>query len=506
MHRGLALLVLCTAIACDTAGPIGDGDSADVAGNRKPMFATSQSVTALLYANPGGKSERRRSDSEVAKLLSSELEPPFSQLALGDPLQPWTYLDKMSALGMYGPLGPYGPLGIVGPLGGSPFNADFFVSGLHSWSDWSAQLTKNGGPLSSQGPLGHLGPLNVEFWQDLPSLLESRIQSMPMPPGLDAKKLRDALRHTLGNDFVSHLVPGGVFGALGPVGVLGALGPLGPLGPLGAHGYRRSDDGDYVPDKGTLCRAVDGEREKPPCRQIEVEWEKGGEHRIYELVEHYDEAHAAEMTDNDTSFFVTGEIEGDEADAYSFSSRQGQWVTVVVVPETAKYFLTQALSILGQSALGTAICGGVPDLRRLFAVPEIACVQHVTALAGPPLIPIEYDHEGSFDDFDIELEVAIGSKRGKIASESAGWIDWIQVWVPEGAQLEATVSLASAWEPRVNLTDVLGLDVSNDARWGMLARTAAPTYRLFVVGATAQAETDPYRELSGPYLSTLKLR
>jgi hypothetical protein len=41
------------------------------------------------------------------------------------------------------------------------------------------------------------------------------------------------------------------------------------------------------------------------------------------------------MTDNDTSFMVQGSIgnSSSEVDAYRFTSREEQWVTVVVVPE-----------------------------------------------------------------------------------------------------------------------------------------------------------------------------
>jgi hypothetical protein len=77
-----------------------------------------------------------------------------------------------------------------------------------------------------------------------------------------------------------------------------------------------------------------------------------------------------------------------------------------------------------------------------------------------------YDHDASFDDIDLVLEIEAGGVRREVSSDTAGFVDWIHVRVPAGAQLRAHVSLASSWS----------------APW----RGVDPAYRLFVVGSTPE--------------------
>ncbi len=399
------------------------------------VFTTAEHVQRLAY-----RDGEERSDEEAA-FVFGELITPDSSLG-----GPWRYLRPMSALGYYGPLGPYGPLGLLGPTGGNPWNADLYVTGSFAWSDHSEELTANGGPLSADGPLGRAGPLNPARWNDVGSLEDG---------------------------FVPHLRPGGVFAPLGPVGVSGALGPLGPLGPVGAHGYERRDGGEYWPEDDAGCHDAPEGFEAPPCRRVEVEWEAGGERRTYELVELYDEAYAAQMEDNDTSFMVIGESEVGEQDEYAFASESAQWVTVVLLPETARYPFAQAMSVLGASA------------SEGYRAPSSAFVPHM--VTGFPVLN-SYDHATAFDDFDLEVDVVVGGRvLGTIVSQSADVVDWVHVKVPAGAQLRARVRLYSEWTARFS-----------DAAWGLAFRPADPSYRMIVVGST-EAGQGP-NTFSGPYL------
>lgn len=438
-----ARLALVLLLAAGCAGPLaGDLEPGEVSlpgkadGASDVVFTTAEDVRRLAY-----RDGEERSGEEAAYVFGELVQPPS---AAGEP---WRYLRTMSALGYYGPLGPYGPLGILGPTGGNPWNPDLYVTGSFAWSDHSEELTADGGPLSADGPLGSQGPLNPARWDDGGSLGDGA--------------------------FVPHLRPGGVFASLGPVGVSGALGPLGPLGPVGAHGYLRGEGGEYWPEEGAACHDAPAGYEEPPCRRIEVEWEAGGERRAYELVELYDEAYAASMEDNDTSFLVIGEAEEGETDEYAFASEQGQWVTLVLLPETARYPFAQAMSVLG-----TAAADG-------YRVPDGAYVPHV--VTGVPVYS-SYDHRSSFDDFDLEVDVVIGGEVvGTIVSRSADVVDWVHVKVPAGAELRARVHLYSEWTARFA-----------DSFWGLAFRPADPSYRLVVVGST-EAGQGP-STFAGPYL------
>lgn len=432
-----ALMSGCAAATSDGKSPWPEGatfsPTSKADGTQPIVYASAVTVAELAY-----EEGQPRDPGEVRALFADGLTPSLADDA--GPLAPRTYARHMSALGYYGPVGPYGPLGVIGPLGGQPWNSDLYVSGAFAWSDHSALLTESDGPLSAEGPLGARGPLNADFWSS-------------------------------DDPFETHFQPGGLFGVLGPVGVSGALGPLGPLGPIGAHGYVRGEGGDYLPSEGDACH--DGT--EPPCRTIEVEWEPEGERRVYGLVERYDEERAREMTDNDTSFMVTGAID-DETDTFELRSDEDQWVTVAVVPEYAKYPYVQAMSILGTAA------------GEGYEAPSGSFVPHV--VTGVPVWQ-SYDHRASFDDFDLALEVRTGDRTHTVVSDSADHVDWIQIFVPAGTELRATVSLHRAWD-----TDW------DDAWWGLPYRPSTPHYRLYVVGATSHGVASA--ELSGPYLRTLE--
>lgn len=255
---------------------------------------------------------------------------------------PESYLLSTSCLGRYGPLGAYGPLGILGPIGDNAWNPSYWISALGDWSHWANDLANLGGPLDETGPLGPEGPVS-----------ETNYYSNP---------LYDT------NHFARQLQGAGVWTVLGPIGPLGALGPLGPLGPVGAHGYARDSDGNY--------RSGD-----QVVRTVSVPFSGGS--RQYELVEHYDELFARSMTDNDTSFMVSGRINSFfESHRYAFTSAGAQLVTIVLVPEK------------------------------------------------------------SLDNFDLTLLDGAGNEIA--ASNSYFYVDWIQVSVPAGQTLEARVHLASS--------------------------------------------------------------
>ncbi len=252
------------------------------------------------------------------------------------------YLTAGSALGYLGPIGPYGPLGTLGPLGDNAWNQEAWMHAAGDWSEWSQDLTGLGGPLSEAGPLGPSGPLSQEAYeQTLPAL----------------------------NDFSKQLQAGGVWTVLGPLGPLGALGALGPLGPVGAHGLEADSGGRYAHD-GEVRRTVD------------VPYE--GAARTWGLFEHYDEETAAELSDNDTSFLVSGHLAGSwwtgfEQDVFRFTSEEEQFVTVLLVPEY------------------------------------------------------------QLDDLDLDLLDGDGNLVA--ASNCATLIDWVQIKVPAGTTLEARIKL-----------------------------------------------------------------
>jgi hypothetical protein len=179
------------------------------------------------------------------------------------------------------------------------------------------------------------------------------------------------------------------------------------------------------------------------CRTVEVAWD-ADESRTYELFEHYPAAVAAALEDNDTSFMAEGVIEDtdDPAVKFSFTSASAQWVTVALVPDYARFTFPEAMVILYNASL------------IAYRVP--------TAL---PFYPWIYNHTTNFDDFDLTLEVADaeGNALGVATSDSAERTDWIQLRVPAGAQLVASVVLYKSWYQA----------------W----RTVSPAYRLMVVGA-----------------------
>lgn len=451
MTRRLLALACVVGLGCapgaaqDPNDPWTEGAAFSAAGKAdgtQPIVYSSAVTTATLAYDDGAP----RDGDEAAAIFDERLEPNFADDSL--PLPPWTYLRRMSALGYYGPVGPYGPLGIVGPLGGNPWNPELYISGSYAWSDWSDLLTESDGPLSPHGPLGSTGPLNQDFWS------------------------RDA-------SFTTHLQPGGLFAVLGPLGPTGALGPLGPLGPIGAHGYVRDDGGDYWPADGETCHHAPADAAAPPCRAVEVEWEEGGERRVYPLFERYDEERARVMEDNDTSFMVEGSIRSrnEESDSYVFTSDQDQWVTVAVVPEYAKYPYVQAMSVLGAAS------------SRGYEAPRSAYVPHM--VTGVPVYQ-RYDHQASFDDFDLAVDLDVAGRRGTIESASGDHVDWIQVYVPAGTTLRASISLHREWRP-----------AAQDAWWGLTVRPVRPSYRLYVVGSTEHGV--PRTTFSGPHLREVEL-
>lgn len=361
------------------------------------------------------------------------VEPPVDRFVVGDPLRPTDYLRPMSALGPYGPLGGFGPLGVLGPVGDRSWNSSTWIDVGAPWDGFAALLTDASGPLSSQGPLGHDGPLGAGYAQDFGNRFPS-----------------------IENDFIVQLEQGGVFAPLGRVGPLGALGPLGPLGPVGAHGYERDAKGNYTPKERCHHDAPDR-----ICRTVDVSWD-GDEVRTYELFESYTEAHALAMDDNDTSFMVEGKIEVGAEDVYSFTTSENRFVTVVAFGIWTKYPpVTAAQLLLSASLIGFATPTIVPGFVFPFNV---------------------YDHDTSFDDIDLVLEITVDGETTQVVSDTASFVDWIHVRVPAGAEMHAGVQLASAWS----------------APW----RTISPAYRLFVVGSTPELTDSGIR---GPHQIPLDL-
>ena len=381
--------------------------------------------------SPGGKADDVDEDAEggpveiVAVTASSvealerdlsSVQPEVGDFAVGDPLDPEDYLRPMSALGHYGPLGELGPLGVLGPVGDATFNPSTWIDLAGPWSALAAELAEVNGPLSADGPLGANGPLDRERWRaDLEAL------------------------GGIGSSFVDQLEGGGLLVPLGPAGPLGALGPLGPLGPVGAHGYEADDDGQWLPEDGECVHSD----ERDVCRHVVVPW-NDEESRTYELFEHYEAEFAASMTDNDTSFMVTGELSEGASESFAFTSAQTQLVTVHVMGQWTLYDPATSLGLLATAAtIGYRMPTLVPNYIFPFNF---------------------YDHGSRFDDFDVTLEITTEEGTVSVTSDSIDMVDWISVVVPAGARLTAHVSLASRWR----------------ARW----RVFGPEYRLFVVGST----------------------
>jgi hypothetical protein len=261
------------------------------------------------------------------------------------------------------------------------------------------------GPIGEYGPLGVLGAAGLGGFDVNGALTAAGPLGVAGPLGDGRWRQRE-------------LDPGGAWSVVGPIGPLGALGPLGPLGPSGPHGLRRDGQGRYL-DAGGVRRS------------IEVPW-RDGEVRSWPLVELYPEHAARAMEDHDTSFVVTGELgrPGDR-DELTAHSAEAQWVTVAVIPEHALYAYAQAMAIL----------------------------------AAAPLYPFD---PGSFDDLDLEVEVA---GHQAISSTSGDLIDWLSVRVPAGAALRVRVGLHQAWS----------------RPW----RPYRPRYRLIVVGSTHYLDDAP---------------
>lgn len=414
MRRALALLLL--APGCADEAPALAPTEPPVVEDGVPVDKgkADGASGSLVYSSASGV------EGLDGKLTS--LDPPLRAVGVGD-YTPQMYLRPLSCLGYYGPIGPYGPLGLLGPVGDSIFDVSTWVTAT-DWHLWAYQFEQNEGPLGPDGPLGSQGPLNVELWGKL---------------GADAAEatLADA---AFADDFVVHLQPGGVFGALGQVGPLGALGPLGPLGPVGAHGYLADDDGQYVDE---ACDGV--------CRSVKVEWTAGGEAREWPLFEHYPAKVAQALPDNDTSFMVSGDVEEGAPEHFDFTSDSSQWITVALIPEYARFTPPEAMTILSTASL-------------------IGYRAPITL----PIYPFVYSHRANFDDLDLSLRVTDGEGKalGVLTSDSADVVDWIQVFVPAGARIDAEVrAYRSWWQP-----------------W----RTVPVGYRLMVVGATAHVQTAPF--------------
>ncbi|KAL4485007.1 hypothetical protein ABPG74_020184 [Tetrahymena malaccensis] len=205
-------------------------------------------------------------------------------------------------LGSMGPLGAFGPLGLLGPIGDNSWNVSRMISGI-DWSQYSQFITLKGGPLSKDGPLGYKGPLNADIYTG------------KIEPG---KSLFSK------NSFAQHLRALGIFSTLGPIGPLGALGPLGPLGPIGGHGYKATNDGQFVDSQGQVQRTVT------------VDYD-GKTKRTYSLFEAYTSQFAKKNPKVlDTSFMILGTVndfDSSKLEKYTFTSNEDQIVIIVVVPE-----------------------------------------------------------------------------------------------------------------------------------------------------------------------------
>jgi hypothetical protein len=411
----VSLAALSTsAVACSEAEPSDDDESAASGGKADDIDGESTVAVAVTASSVHALDES-----------FAGIDPKVERFVVGDPFPTKAYLRPMSALGPYGPAGAFGPLGVLGPVGDRSWSPSSWVSLGAPWDGFAGALTDAEGPLSKSGPLGANGPLGTDYWPEFAQRF----------PELD-------------NDFITQLEPGGVFAPLGKVGPLGALGPLGPLGPVGAHGYSRDDVGNYVPED--RCHH-DGD----VCRTIDVAW-TSDETRTYELFEAYAEKHALAMTDNDTSFMVEGEIVEDEDDVFAFTSSDDRFVTIVAFGTWTKYPpATAAQLVASASLIGFLPPRIVPGFVFPFA---------------------SYDHDSSFDDIDLVLEIDVEGVHREVVSDTAGFVDWIHVRVPAGAALRTHVQLASSWS----------------APW----RVNDPSYRLFVVGSTPELASTRVR---GPH-------
>jgi hypothetical protein len=147
---------------------------------------------------------------------------------------------------------------------------------------------------------------------------------------------------------------------------------------------------------------------------------------------------------------VRGRARAGQTDEYGFTSAADQFVTIVVVPESALMFMPQAMSVL-------------------FAASVIDYDTPAVAPLWPQLT----------DDFDIELAAG-----GEVVARSsaAEQVDWIQARVPAGAELSARITAVSNWSTESGFPSPLSGD-----------------YRLFVVGSTEHIQS---ASVSGAHQST----
>jgi hypothetical protein len=78
------------------------------------------------------------------------------------------------------------------------------------------------------------------------------------------------------------------------------------------------------------------------------------------------------MTDNDTSFMTVGSIDGAEKDVFAFSSREAQYVTVVVVPENGLSDFDLEIA----DASGRTIARSTSDGRQVLSFFGVANAGH----------------------------------------------------------------------------------------------------------------------------------
>lgn len=233
------------------------------------------------------------------------------------------------------------------------------------------------------------------------------------------------------SEFVGQMENLGAIALAGRTGVDSPVGAFGPLGPTGSHGLKATPDGDYVKCSPNMFFWGTFDYGTEPVRTKEMKWDSStGERKEYELYEHYTENRAKELgADNDTSFMVSGELAYNdgkyETDGFKFTNNADQFVNLVVVPT-----------------------------------------------ADTDHFALEIYHEGK-----------------KVAeSDSEKNINWIDMEVPEGAELEARVIM--------QLTDQQRADMADNADSG--TTSYSKSYRLFVTGSTenlnqATAEGDHIR-------------
>lgn len=244
------------------------------------------------------------------------------------------------------------------------------------------------GPLSAYGPLGTLGPIGGNTWN--PSYWISAIGDW----------------EDWSEDAFGALGPDGPLGADGPLspaqyygeadpgralfarndfaaqtrglGLWSVLGPIGPLGALGPLGPL----GPVGAHGLEVSRDGDYLRGGQVVRSIDVDFDGAGDVRAWPLFEYYpDEDDVKRRPDNDTSFMVRGAVDSrKDPDVYTVRSAHDQLVTILVVPEK------------------------------------------------------------ELDDFDLVVGAADGGVR-IVANTGYATMDWIQMEVPAGTELQIGVGL-----------------------------------------------------------------